>query len=194
MSWNPVHHSDQDNLTWTQLGATEWGRWPIFLSQPLAPILFLFFDWKAVILGVVVANLLWAILVRYQFVSVPLAYLGALLVRLKWLTCPSAAIYLFLRKEPIPALVALFWPLLIFIIGVVPTTQIGRIQKMFMAKLSNRAVPPELRMLKSELANLTPNSDVSKQLLHKARRRHPQKTEIDIYKSVIGQYKKDHNR
>ena len=23
MSWNPVHHSDQDNLTWTQLRAIE---------------------------------------------------------------------------------------------------------------------------------------------------------------------------
>ncbi len=70
MSWNRFHHSDQANLTWAQLRAVEWGRWPIFLSQPLAPILLLFFDWKAVILVVVVANLLWAILVRYQFVNV----------------------------------------------------------------------------------------------------------------------------
>jgi hypothetical protein len=194
MSWNPLHHSDQDNLTWSWLRAVEWGRWPIFLSQPLAPILLLFFDWKAVILGVVAANFLWAVLVRYQFVNVPLAYLGALFVRLKWLAYPSVAIYLFLQKETIPALVALFWPLLIFVIGVVPTTQIGRIQKMFMAKLSYEAVPTELRMLKSELANLTPNSDVSKRLLHKARRRNPKKTEIAIYKSVIEQYKKDHNR
>jgi len=62
-----------------------------------------------------------------------------------------------------------------------------------MAKMSYQAVPAELRMLKLEKANLTPNSDVSKRLLHKARRRHPQKSEVDIYKSVIEQYKKDHN-
>ena len=35
--WNPADHSDQDNLTWSFLRAVEWGRWPIFLSQPVAP-------------------------------------------------------------------------------------------------------------------------------------------------------------
>lgn len=125
MSWNPVEHSDQDNLTWSWLRAVEWGRWPIFLSQPGGPILLLFLDWKAVITGVVLANLLWALLVRYQFVSVKLASVGAIVVKLKWLTIPYATLYLFLKGAPLNACFALFWPALVFIIGVVPTTDIG---------------------------------------------------------------------
>ncbi len=129
MSWNSSEHSDQDNLTWSYLRAMEWGRWPIFLSQPIAPILILFFDWKHVVIGVVVANVLWA-LVRYQFVSVSLAYFGALVVKLKWLTIPSVALYLFLKGQRMSAAISLFWPIIIFIIGILPTTQVGRIQKM----------------------------------------------------------------
>jgi hypothetical protein len=73
-------------------------------------------------------------------------------------------------------------------------TRIGRIQNMFMAKLGYEYIPAELRMLrselKSELASLTFNSDVSERLLEKARRRYPKKTEEEIYTYVIEEYKK----
>jgi len=92
-------------------------------------------DWKAVVLGIIVTNLLWASFVRYRFVSVAGAYWGATLVRLKWLTCPMVAVYLFVRGQPGLAAVSLFWPVLIFVIGALPTTQVGRIQNMFMARL-----------------------------------------------------------
>jgi len=92
------------------------------------------------------------------------------------------------------AMFSLFWPVLIFIIGAIPTTQVGRIQSMFMAKLGYEHVPAELRAMKSELAGLTFNSDVSERLIKKARRRYPQKTEVQIYRDVIEQYKKDHDK
>ncbi len=169
----------------------EWGRWPIFLSQPIAPILLLFLDWKT---AVVTANVFWALFFRYQFVNVPLAYLGALFVKLKWLTILPIAVYLFAKGEMLAAMFSLFWPVLIFIIGAIPTTQVGRIQSMFMAKLGYEHVPAELRAMKSELAGLTFNSDVSERLIKKARRRYPQKTEVQIYRDVIEQYKKDHDK
>lgn len=147
MSWNPSEHSDQDNLTWSYLRAVEWGRWPIFLSQPFAPVLIMFFDWKAVVVGVVIANVLWA-LIRYQFVSVSLAYFGALLVKLKWLTIPSVAFYLFFKGKPLSATISLLWPMIIFIIGIVPTTQVGRLQKVFMNRLGYQHNPADLRALK----------------------------------------------
>ncbi len=135
MTWNPAEHSDQDNLTWCWLRAVEWGGWPIFLSQPIAPLFLLFFSWRAVVVGTVVLNLLWAGFVRYRVVSVRAAYYGAIVVRLKWLTCPAVAIYLYSRGEMLGAAFAFLWPLVIFVIGVVPTTQVGKIQYMFMAQL-----------------------------------------------------------
>src|SRR5712671_5961941 len=174
MSWNPSEHSDQDNLTWSYLRAIEWVRWPVFLSQPIAHLLILFSDWKAVVISVVVANAIWA-LVRYQFVSTSLAYFGALLGRLKWLTIPPVSVYLFSRGRPQSAIITLLWPIIIFIIGIVPTTQVGRIQKMFMNALGYqhtradlRSLKADLRSLKSELANLTFYSDVTERLINKA--------------------------
>jgi hypothetical protein len=136
------------------------GRWPILWSQPTGPVLILFFDWKVVVIGVVIANVVWAF-IRYRFVSVPLAYLGAFLVKLKWLTVPSVAVYLFLKGQRVSTIIALLWPIISFIIGIVPTTQVGRIQKMFMEELGYQGVPADLTALKSELASLTFNSDVT---------------------------------
>ncbi len=135
MTWDPTLHPDEVNLRWSLSRAIEWGRWPIFLSQPVAPILLFVLDWKAVLLGTIVTNLLWARFVRYRFVSVAGAYWGATLVRLKWFTCPMAAVYLFTRGEPALAALSLFWPVLVFVIGALPTTQVGRIQSMFLARL-----------------------------------------------------------
>jgi hypothetical protein len=125
-----------------------------------------------------------------------LAFLGALVVRLKWLTCPVLAVYLFVKGEKILGSLSLFWPLLVVVIGPLVSlpTRIGRIQNMFMAKLGYEYIPAELRMrrseLKSELASLTFNSDVSERLLKKARRRYPKRTEEEIYSYVIEEYKK----
>jgi hypothetical protein len=47
----------------------------------------------------------------------------------------------------------------------------------------------ELEALRAELAKLTFNADISARLIKKAHGRHPQKTEIEIYKYVIEEYK-----
>lgn len=133
--WKPAEHTDQENLLWFQLRAIEWGRYPIFLSQPIAPILLLFFSWGSVVVGVILANIFWSFLVRYRFVNVSVVYWGVLFVRLKWLLCPGVAIYLFFNGRTIPAILSLSWPVLIFILGALPTTQTEIIQKMFMNKL-----------------------------------------------------------
>ncbi len=141
--WNPAEHTDEENLKWSWLRAVEWGRWPIFVSQIYAPIMLLFLTWPAVIIAVVLSNILWAILIRYHHVSVGAASTAAVLTRLKWVICPVAAIFLLVSGNIANAFFALFWPLVIFIIGAVPTVQVGKIQKMFMARLGNdRRTPP----------------------------------------------------
>lgn len=142
--WNPAEHSNEENLRWSYLRAVEWGRWPIFVSQIYAPILLLFLPWQAVVIAVVLTNIFWAIFVRYHHVSVGAASTGAVLTRLKWVICPITAIYLLVSGNITNALFALLWPLVIFVIGVVPTVQVGKIQKMFMVQLGYepRTPPP----------------------------------------------------
>ena len=70
------------------------GRWPIFISQPAAPLLLIFFSWNEVVITVFLVNLLWALFIRYRLVILPLAYWGAAVVTLRWITCPGATIWL----------------------------------------------------------------------------------------------------
>ncbi len=92
MLWNPAVHSDQENLAWSWLRAVEWGRWPLFISQPIAPVLLVFVPWTYVLVGAVAANLLWAFFVRYNFVSPPLASLAVVLAKPKWIACPACSL------------------------------------------------------------------------------------------------------
>jgi hypothetical protein len=75
--------------------------------------------------------------IRYQFVNVSLAYWGCLLVRLKWIACPVAAIILFTRSQIAVGLVALFWPIIVMIVGPITSLggQFGRIELKFMRAL-----------------------------------------------------------
>lgn len=135
MLWNPAEHSDQENLTWSYLRAIEWNAWPVFVSQPIIPILFLFWPWLIVIVSLVILNLIWAFLVRHNFVVPHLAYFAPLFVQLKWVTVPVAVVILMIRGNYILAAVSLFWPLLAGIVGYVPGSLVGKTQKMFMASL-----------------------------------------------------------
>lgn len=133
--WNPSEHSDDENLKWCWLRSVEWGRWPIFLSQAVAPILLIILHWYFVVIGIILLNVLWALFFRYNFVSVNAAFLGSLLGLLKWITWPASAIFLFWQGRFSESWIAAFWPILVFILGVIPTTEIGRIQVKFMNEL-----------------------------------------------------------
>jgi hypothetical protein len=88
-------HFTQDELTrlcW--LRAVEWLAWPAFLSQPLLPILYIYYPIYRVVLAVVLLGFLWLPL-RHRFASLQLATLGCFWVRLKWLTIPIGLFVLF---------------------------------------------------------------------------------------------------
>ena len=95
----------------------------------------LFLTWHAVVAGVVLANITCAIFIRYRHVNVGAASDGVLLVRLKWIICPSMGYYFYSQGDTVTALIALFWPLLIFPLGIFTPVEAGRIQNMFMEKL-----------------------------------------------------------
>jgi hypothetical protein len=133
--WNPSKHSDDDNLRWCWLRAIEWGNWPMFVSQPVVPIAILFWPWKIVVGVTIVLNILWALLIRYNVVILPLAYWATFFVRLKWLAFPLAAYLQYQRGAIALAILAILWPLIVIIVGPFMPPMVGRIQMMFMKSL-----------------------------------------------------------
>ncbi len=81
----------------------------MFLSQPLLPILYVFYPVYDTLVGVVLISILW-LLVRYRFANLQLAVLGALWVRLKWITIPIGVYLLFGQHRYVAAAVALLTP------------------------------------------------------------------------------------
>jgi len=140
--WDPNNHSDDENLRWSWLRAVEWGSWPTFVSQPIVPIVFLFFRWWSVLVVITAANLLWKAFVTYRVVSVDLAFLGEHFARLKWIASILACYLLWRNGAKGTALLALFWP---FLAGFVPpiSAQIGVIQQMFMQRLGYESTRPQ---------------------------------------------------
>ncbi len=142
--WNAAQHSDQENQVWSLARALEWDTWPVFLSQPIGSVAILRFSWWYVLLATLIATFVWAKFIRYRIVSPALADWGALIVKLKWLTCPISAFILWQRGARAAAVVALSWPLLMMLILllllpilILPLggSQIGKIQNMFMQSI-----------------------------------------------------------
>jgi hypothetical protein len=143
MLWNAHENTDDENLRWCWLRAVEWGKWPLFVSQPLLPLMLFVWSWKQAVLIVLVCNLVWRFAVTYNFVSVTLAYCGAVFVRLKWVVCPVCGYYFYSTGDHVNGLIALLWPVIILTVLIIPgvnfllspTHQIGVVQKRFMMKL-----------------------------------------------------------
>src|SRR5437773_10007994 len=92
-------YTDGEIRRWLWLRAVEWAAFPAYLSQPVAPILFIFYPWYFVILCIFILGVLWCF-VRYSFVSPSLA--GAVVVPVVWLKWPTAigsSIYLFWHHQ-----------------------------------------------------------------------------------------------
>jgi hypothetical protein len=109
---------------WLHLRAIEWCAWPVFLSQPILPLLLIWFPTVSVLVAVVAAEFLWRF-VRYSFISPRLASAGAtFVVFLKWPCAIGAAIYLAVQHRYLVALLAILWPLVASLASV-PVTLIA---------------------------------------------------------------------
>jgi hypothetical protein len=131
---NTIRHmstdfSEAELQRWLHLRAIEWTGWPAFLSQPIAPVLLIFFRWFYVLGAVMVLGILWAF-VRYSFVSPSLSKIGCLFVNfLMWPAALGSAAYLFFVVHSYSiGVLALVWPLLGGFLSV--PGQIGRVELM----------------------------------------------------------------
>lgn len=133
--WNPLEHSDDENLRWCWLRAIEWGKWPLFIAQAIVPILFLFLPWWWIVIAVVILTWLWAF-IRYKYINITLADLGPLVVYLKWPISVGIGIYFLIKHNYFLAVISTFWPLItLILLAFSPPTQIGKLQKIFIARL-----------------------------------------------------------
>jgi hypothetical protein len=118
--------TDDEIVKWAWLRAIEWGAFPAYLSQLIAPILFVFIPWYCVLVGVVIAGMLW-LPARYTFVSVNLAAAACIVVVwLKWPAAIGSSIYLFRHDQTAAGVMALLWPLVAGLAG--KPSKIGVIQ------------------------------------------------------------------
>jgi len=134
-SWRTagIELTEPELRRWLWLRAIEWTNWPAFISQPLAPVLFVFFWWPYVVAGVITADVLWA-LVRYSYVSPRLASLGAIAgMWLKWPAAVGSAIYLLAHRSHVAAVLAVLWPLLAGLVCV--PAQVGRVELILAKKI-----------------------------------------------------------
>jgi len=130
---DPQNWTDAEIQRWLHLRAIEWCLFPAFASQPLVPIAFLLFSWYWVIATVVVLNILWSG-IRYSYVNITAARVACLFVGLAmWPSAIGSTIYLFIHRQFVPGLIALFWPLLAGYIP--PPGKIGVIELAFAKKL-----------------------------------------------------------
>jgi hypothetical protein len=112
------------------LRAIEWSQWPVFLSLVLAPILFIWVEWWMVILGVFVANMLWA-LVRHRVHNLRLANTVAIIVMPgQWVVALVCAIVQSISHHWVLAAVSALWPFLGGL-GHFPGAKIGLIEANF---------------------------------------------------------------
>jgi len=104
-------YTDEEIRRWLWLRAIEWAGFPAYISQIIAPILFIFYPWWQIVIGVVYVGIVWC-LIRYAFVSVAISNTACLLVVwLKWPVAIGSAIYLFVHQQPLASVIALIWPL-----------------------------------------------------------------------------------
>jgi hypothetical protein len=108
--WKPAQHSDDENLRWALLRAIEWKHWPLFLSQPVVPVLLYFCPWPWVIGLVVIATFVWWFIVAPQFTPSTAVDLAVYFVNLRFVASPLMAYGIWQSGRPWVAVLALLWP------------------------------------------------------------------------------------
>jgi hypothetical protein len=148
--WKPSEHSDDDNLRWAHLRAMEWITWPLFISQPLVPILLYFYPWPWVVGLVLLITFAWRLVVAPVVVSPMLANAAAMFVKLRFAASPIMAFLIWQRGDYWIAVLALLWPfagvmIVLWMVGLLRAPlsltalgragEIGPVQRRFLAAL-----------------------------------------------------------
>jgi len=108
--WKPEQHSDDENLRWALLRAIEWKHWPLFISQPVVPVLLYFYPWPWVIGFLVIATFSWWFTVAPRFTPSNAVDLAVYFVYLRFVASPLMAYCIWQSGRLWIAVLALLWP------------------------------------------------------------------------------------
>jgi len=130
--WNLVDYTEAETKRWLFLRAIEWNAWPTFISQPIVPVLLIFFPWWQIFLGVLLIDLIW-MFVRFRYINFFLVELGVFFVKLKWPAAVLSSVYLLVEGKYVIAILSLLWPLLAAVVGI--PGNIGKVELLLAKKI-----------------------------------------------------------
>lgn len=110
--WNPEDHLDEENIRWAFLRAHEWRHWPLFVSQPIVPVLLCFYPCVLVVLSLTLLTFAWWFSVASKFTPNTSIDGAVYFTKLKLIVSPVMAIDIWQNGYPIAAVLALAWPVL----------------------------------------------------------------------------------
>jgi hypothetical protein len=108
--WKPNEHSDDDNLRWALLRAIEWQQWPLFLAQPIIPVLLYVYPWPWVIGVIAALTLVWRVTVAARYTPSSAIDTATYFVLLRFVSSPVMAYLIWEKGHSWIAGIALFWP------------------------------------------------------------------------------------
>ncbi len=110
--WRSKQHPDDDNIRWALLRAIEWREWPLFISQPIVPVLLYFYSWTWIVGCLIGVTFLWWFIVAPKFTPTTTAVNTLVyFVWFRFITSPLMAYFLWQRGDLWYAVLALSWPL-----------------------------------------------------------------------------------
>ncbi|MGB8030843.1 MAG: hypothetical protein WCF30_14425 [Terracidiphilus sp.] len=122
------------------LRAIEWCSWPSFLSLVLAPIVFLWLAWWKVLLGLLIANVIWAPF-RYRFHNLRIANFASTIINPgQYIVAVTCSIIQAVHRHWGLAVLSLVWPVVGGFVKV-PGGKIGIIEQNFASEL--QLIDPE---------------------------------------------------
>jgi hypothetical protein len=115
--WTPSEHPFDENAAWARLRAIEWKAFPAFISQPIVPVLLLGFSWYVIVIGIVLSAFIWR-LIRWRFISIPIASAAAIFVAfMKWPLAVAMAIFFIFKGLWLNSIISFSWPLLVVLVS-----------------------------------------------------------------------------
>jgi hypothetical protein len=111
-----LNFTDEEIRRWIYIRAIEWASYPSFISQPIFPILLIFFDWWKIIIVLFCLEILWSF-IRYRYFNPFISSNAVYFVKLKWPLIIVCLIYFILAGKYFLAALSLFWPLIVGFIG-----------------------------------------------------------------------------
>ncbi|HUW52095.1 MAG TPA: hypothetical protein VMV99_01560 [Rhodanobacter sp.] len=130
-----TYETDEAKAKWSLLRAIEWGIWPLFVSQPIIPVMLIYIDWVIVISSLFIISTIWQI-ICLNLVNLTLSEFGCRFVKLKWYVSISVAFYLIVLKHYELAALAGLWPLAVLILNIFfPSRLIGVLQAAIVNKM-----------------------------------------------------------